>query len=108
MQPAAEAMRAALANVQVNAPVVPVIANVVATPINDPDEIKKRLVEQVTGTVRWRECVTYMTANGITDVYEIGAGKVLAGLAKRIDGALNATSIGTPADIDAALARLNS
>ncbi len=108
MQPAAEAMRAALANVQVNAPVVPVIANVVATPINDPDEIKKRLVEQVTGTVRWRECVTYMTANGITDVYEIGAGKVLAGLAKRIDGALNATSIGTPADIDAAFARLNS
>ncbi len=88
---------------QVNAPVVPVIANVVAGPISDPEEIKKRLVEQVTGTVRWRECVTYMTANGITDVYEIGAGKVLAGLAKRIDAALNATSIGTPADIDAAL-----
>jgi [acyl-carrier-protein] S-malonyltransferase len=103
MQPAAEAMREALSKVTVNAPVVPLIANVLATPITDPEEIKKCLVEQVTGTVRWRECVTYMTANGITDIYEVGAGKVLAGLAKRIDAALNATSIGTPADIDAAL-----
>ncbi|MDP1909433.1 MAG: ACP S-malonyltransferase [Hyphomicrobium sp.] len=108
MQPAAEAMRAALANVTVSAPVVPLVANVLAAPITDPEEIKKRLVEQVTGTVRWRECVTYMTANGVTDVYEIGAGKVLAGLAKRIDAALTATSIGTPADVDAVLARLNS
>jgi [acyl-carrier-protein] S-malonyltransferase len=108
MQPAADAMREALANVAVNTPVVPVIANVLAQPISDPDEIRKSLVEQVTGTVRWRECVTYMTANGVTDVYEIGAGKVLAGLAKRIDAALNATSVGTPADVDAALARLNS
>lgn len=108
MQPAADAMREALANVTVKAPVVPVVANVLASPIGDPDEIKKRLVEQVTGTVRWRECVTYMTANGITDIYEIGAGKVLAGLAKRIDAALNASSVGTPADIEAALARLNS
>ncbi|CAN1721432.1 [acyl-carrier-protein] S-malonyltransferase [Hyphomicrobium sp. 1Nfss2.1] len=108
MQPAADAMREALANVTVNAPSVPVVANVVASAISDPEEIKKRLVEQVTGTVRWRECVTYMTANGITDVYEIGSGKVLAGLAKRIDPALNAMSVGTPADIDAALARLNS
>jgi len=58
--------------------------------------------------VRWRECVTYMTANGVTDVYEIGSGKVLAGLAKRIEASLNASSVGAPADIDAALARLNS
>lgn len=108
MQPAADAMREALAKVTVNAPSVPVVANVVASAISDPEEIKKRLVEQVTGSVRWRECVTYMTANGITDVYEIGSGKVLAGLAKRIDSALNAMSVGTPADIDAALARLNS
>jgi [acyl-carrier-protein] S-malonyltransferase len=108
MQPAADAMREALAKVTVNAPVVPVVANVLAAPISDPDEIKKRLVEQVTGTVRWRECVTYMTANGVTDVYEIGSGKVLAGLAKRIEASLNASSVGTPADIDAALARLNS
>ena len=86
---------------------MPLVANVVAGPIRDPDEIKRRLVEQVTGTVRWRECVTYMTANGVTDVYEIGAGKVLAGLAKRIDAKLNAASIGTPPDIDAAIAKLN-
>jgi [acyl-carrier-protein] S-malonyltransferase len=108
MQPAADAMREALSKVTVNAPVVPVVANVLASAISDPEEIRKRLVEQVTGTVRWRECVTYMAANGITDIYEIGSGKVLAGLAKRIDSALSATSVGTPADIDAALARLNT
>jgi len=108
MQPAADAMAEALANVTVRAPVVPVVANVVAQAISDPHEIKKRLVEQVTGTVRWRECVTYMTANGVTDFYEIGAGKVLAGLAKRIDATLNAASIGTPADVDAALSKLSN
>jgi [acyl-carrier-protein] S-malonyltransferase len=107
MQPAADAMAEALSKVTVNAPVVPLVANVVAQAISDPQEIKKRLVEQVTGTVRWRECVTYMTANGVTDVYEIGAGKVLSGLAKRIDPSLNATSIGSPADVDAAMAQLN-
>jgi [acyl-carrier-protein] S-malonyltransferase len=108
MQPAADAMAKALAAVSVNAPSVPVVANVLAQPISDPAEIKKRLVEQVTGTVRWRECVTYMTANGVTHFYEIGAGKVLAGLAKRIDPNVAAASIGSPADIDAALAQLNS
>jgi [acyl-carrier-protein] S-malonyltransferase len=106
MRPAAEAMAEALANVAIKAPVVPVIANVLAAPISDPEEIKRRLVEQVTGTVRWRECIGYMGANGITDVFEIGSGKVLAGLAKRIVKELNATSIGVPADIDAALAQL--
>ena len=106
MQPAADAMAEALANVKVSAPVVPVVANVLAQAISDPEEIKRRLIEQVTGTVRWRECVTYMTANGVTDLYEIGAGKVLAGLAKRIDGTLNAASIGTPADVEAALPKL--
>jgi [acyl-carrier-protein] S-malonyltransferase len=108
MQPAADAMAKALAAVTVNAPSVPVVANVLAQPISDPAEIKKRLVEQVTGTVRWRECVTYMTADGVTHFYEIGAGKVLAGLAKRIDPNVAAASIGSPADIDAALAQLNS
>ena len=108
MQPAADAMAKALAGVTVNTPVVPVVANVLAQAISDPAEIKKRLVEQVTGTVRWRECVTYMTANGVTHFYEIGAGKVLSGLAKRIDPSVNAASIGSPADIDAALAQLNS
>lgn len=104
MQPAADAMAAALANVEIKAPVVPVVANVLAMPVSDPDDIRRRLVEQVVGTVRWRECTLYMTANGITDVYEIGAGRVLAGLVKRIEKSLNATSIGTPADLEAALA----
>jgi len=103
MQPAAEAMAAALARIQVRQPVVPLVANVVAAPISDPAEIKLRLIEQVTGTVRWRECVGAMAADGITDIYEIGSGKVLAGLAKRIQPSLNAVSIGTPQEIDAAL-----
>lgn len=106
MQPAADAMAEALAKVEVRKPAVPVVANVLAAAISDPDEIRRRLVEQVTGTVRWRECVLYMAANGITDVYEIGSGKVLSGLAGRIDKALKATPVGTPADIDAALAGL--
>ena len=106
MQPAADAMAEALGHVKVHKPVVPVVANVVATAISDPEEIKKRLVEQVVGTVRWRECVAYMAAHGITDFYEIGSGKVLAGLIKRTATTANATSIGAPADIDAALANL--
>ena len=103
MQPAADAMADALSKVKVHAPIVPIVANVVATAISDPVEIKRRLVEQVTGTVRWRECVAYMAAHGITDFYEIGAGKVLAGLVKRTATTANAMSIGTPGDIDAAL-----
>ena len=101
-------MAKALAGITVKAPVVPVVANVLAAPISDPDEIKKRLVEQVTGTVRWRECVIAMANAGVTELYEIGSGKVLAGLAKRIVPTLTAVSIGTPADIDAALAALSS
>ena len=106
MQPAASAMAEALAKVDVKQPSVPLIANVLAAPICDPAEIKRCLVEQVTGTVRWRECVAAMAAAGVTDIYEIGAGKVLAGLAKRIAPALNAMAIGTPQDIDAALPML--
>ena len=108
MQPAADAMAEALANVKVNAPSVPVVANVVARAISDPDEIRKALVEQVVGTVRWRECVAYMAAEGVTDFYEIGTGKVLAGLVKRTAPTVTATSIGAPADIDAALATLSA
>lgn len=108
MQPAADAMADALASVAVHRPVVPVVANVLAAPIEDPEEIKRRLVEQVTGTVRWRETVIYLASHGISDVYEIGAGKVLAGLVKRTEKGLNATSIGTPAEIDAALTALLS
>ena len=99
-------MAEALGKVVVRKPVVPVVANVVAMAISDPEEIKKRLVEQVVGTVRWRECVAYMAANGITDFYEIGSGKVLAGLVKRTATSANAMSVGTPADIDAAVAAL--
>jgi [acyl-carrier-protein] S-malonyltransferase len=106
MQPAADAMAQALAQVDIRAPSVPVVANVLAQPISDPADIRQRLVEQVTGTVRWRECVTAMAALGVTDIYEIGSGKVLAGLAKRIVPSLNAVSIGTPQDIAAALPAL--
>jgi [acyl-carrier-protein] S-malonyltransferase len=108
MQPASDAMATALSGVDIKPPVVPVIANVLASPISDPTEIRQRLVEQVTGTVRWRESVMYMATNGITDVYEIGAGKVLSGLVKRIEKSLNATSIGSPADIEAAAATLSN
>jgi len=102
MQPAADAMAAALAKVDMKAPCVPVIANVTAAAVSDPAEIRDTLVRQVVGTVRWRECVMAMAAMGVTDVFEIGSGKVLAGLVKRIEKTLNATSIGTPADIAAA------
>lgn len=103
MQPAADAMAEALGKVEIKTPIVPVVCNVLASAISDPDDIRKHLVEQVTGTVRWRESVSYMTGAGVTDVYEIGTGKVLAGIVKRIEKNLNATSIGTPADFDAAL-----
>jgi len=106
MQPAAEAMAQALAKVDIKAPVVPLVANVLAAPISDPTQIRQRLVEQVTGTVRWRECVARMASDGVTYVYEIGAGKVLAGLAKRIVPTLDASAVGTPQDIDAALPAL--
>lgn len=101
MQPAADVMAEALSKVTVNAPAVPVVANVLARPISDPADIVPALVAQVTGTVRWRECVEYMAQHGVTHFYEIGAGKVLTGLVKRIaDGAVG-TAIGTPDDIAA-------
>ena len=106
MQPAADAMREALATVQKNAPVVPVIANVTVTPLTDPEQIAQRLVEQVTGQVRWRETVEWFAANGITTAWEIGSGKVLTGLARRIDKSISGVAVNTPADIDAALATL--
>jgi [acyl-carrier-protein] S-malonyltransferase len=106
MQPAAEAMALALAEVEVKRPDVPVVANVLAEPISDPGEIRRRLVEQVTATVRWRESVTGMAAQGVTNFYEIGSGKVLAGLVKRILKDASAMAIGAPADIAAAMAVL--
>ncbi|MCT8973208.1 ACP S-malonyltransferase [Microbaculum marinisediminis] len=104
MAPAAEVMQAALAETEVKAPVVPVVANVVAGPVSDPDEIRKRLVEQVTGTVRWRECVEWMAGQGVTDFKEVGAGKVLTGLTRRIDRSLKGAAVGAPDDIAAYLA----
>jgi [acyl-carrier-protein] S-malonyltransferase len=101
MQPAADAMAEALAATDVKKPVVPVVANVLAAPIDDPNEIVKRLVEQVTGTVRWRECVETMVASGVTQFYEVGAGKVLTGLLKRIASGAAGASIGTPEDVAA-------
>lgn len=109
MRPAADAMQDALGRVDVKAPVVPVVANVLAQPISDPEEIRKRLVEQVTGMVRWTECVRWMTGEGgVTELVELGSGKVLSGLAKRISPDTATASIGTPADIDAFLASLGA
>jgi [acyl-carrier-protein] S-malonyltransferase len=101
MQPAAEVMREALAGTHVRTPAVPVVANMTASAVTDPDEIRKLLVEQVTGTVRWRESVMYMAANGVTRFVEIGSGKVLAGLVKRIADGAESQSVGTPDDIAA-------
>jgi len=99
MQPAADAMAEALAGVTVQRLVVPLVSNVLAAPISEPDEIRRRLVEQVTGTVRWRESVAYMANHGVSRFFEIGAGKVLSGLVKRIaDGAVG-VSVGGPGDI---------
>jgi [acyl-carrier-protein] S-malonyltransferase len=106
MRPAAEVMRTALAAVHLQKPVVPLVANVVAQPISDPEEIRRRLVEQVTGTVRWRESVAWLGSAGVRTFVEVGAGKVLSGLAKRIVDNVQTIAIGTPADIDAAVAKL--
>ena len=108
MAPAADAMRDALAGVKKADPVVPVIANVRATPVTDAEEIANLLVEQVTGQVRWRETVEWFAANGVTTLYELGAGEVLTGLARRIDKNINGISVNGPADIDAAIAALTA
>jgi len=81
--------------------VVPVVANVLAAPISDPADIVRRLVEQVTGTVRWRECISFMAGAGVTTFYEIGSGKVLTGLVKRIADGAGGIAIGTPDDVAA-------
>ncbi len=107
MQPAADAMREALAGVTVNIPAVPVVANVEAAPITDPAAIRDALVRQVTGTVRWRESVAYMAAQGVDSFYEVGSGKVLTGLVKRIAAGASAVAIGTPEDVAAIKVSLN-
>lgn len=104
MAPAADAMRTALADTDIAAPVVPVVANVTAAKVSDPATIRDLLVRQVTGTVRWRESVDAMVAMGADSFVEIGSGKVLAGLVRRINGDVATRSVGTPADIEAYLA----
>ena len=105
MQPAALAMADALSKVTVSKPIVPVVANVLASAISDPDAIRKALVEQVTGTVRWRECVAYMASHGVQVFYEVGSGKVLTGLVKRLAEGAEGMALGTPDDIAAFKAR---
>lgn len=107
MAPAADAMAGALADVQINTPAVPVVANVLAQAVSDPAMIRSLLVAQITGSVRWRESVMYMAAQGVTDVYEIGAGKALSGMVKRIDRDLTATAVSGPEDVVAMAAALN-
>ena len=101
MQPAADAMAEALANVIIRPPTVPLVANVLAMAITDPAEIRRRLVEQVTGAVRWQESILYMADRGVDLFYELGAGKVLSSLVKRITDKARGAAIGTPADIEA-------
>jgi [acyl-carrier-protein] S-malonyltransferase len=109
MIPAAEIMHDALAAVTVRAPVVPLVCNVTARPITEPEEIRRRLVEQVTGMVRWTESIRWLTTEGgVTHLAELGAGKVLSGLAKRIAPDVPAVSVGVTADVDAFVAELTA
>ncbi|MBX3482259.1 ACP S-malonyltransferase [Phenylobacterium sp.] len=101
MQPAADEMAEALAAATILAPRAPLVANVIARPTNDPEAIRRMLVEQVTGRVRWRESVAWMAENGVTRFAEAGAGKVLSGMAKRIAPDAEATPLNTPADLEA-------
>jgi [acyl-carrier-protein] S-malonyltransferase len=106
MAPAAEMMAEALGEIALQAPVVPLVANVTAKPTEDPEEIKELLVEQVTRMVRWRETVLLFTENEVEEVVELGAGRVLAGLAKRIARDLGTVSVGAPAELEALIKRL--
>jgi [acyl-carrier-protein] S-malonyltransferase len=104
MRPAAERMAEALSDVMIREPLIPLVANVLAAPVlGGPDEIRARLVEQVTAMVRWRESVLWMGGNGITSILEVGAGKILTGLHKRIDRSLAASAFGGPDDVAAAV-----
>lgn len=107
MQPAAEKMALALKEIDIKPTIVPLVCNVLADPISHPDDIEKRLVEQVTGRVRWNESVTYMADQGVNRLWEIGSGKVLCGLARRIDRSLETAAIGGPDDIGPALESLS-
>ncbi|WP_170363220.1 ACP S-malonyltransferase [Ruegeria arenilitoris] len=103
MQPAADVMAEALTGVEIKAPEVPLVANVRAEAVTDPDLIRQLLVEQVTGSVRWRESVQYMVAQGVTEAWEIGAGKALSGMIRKIDRSIACSAVGTPEDVQKAL-----
>ncbi|MEP4766724.1 MAG: ACP S-malonyltransferase [Roseibium sp.] len=107
MGPAAEAMAEALAEADIKAPCVPLVANVLAAPITDPAEIRDRLVEQVTGTVRWRESITWLADQGVETFVEVGTGKVLTGMVKRIAKGAAGVAVNTPEDIDALMDKLS-
>lgn len=104
MAPVADVMADALAQVRINVPSLPLVSNVTASEVREPDRIRTLLVEQVTGMVRWRESVLYMRAAGVTELVEIGTGKVLSGLARRIDRGMTGTGVGGPAELEAFLA----
>ena len=106
MSPAADAMRDALADVEISAPQIPIVTNVTAASCSDPEEIRSRLVEQVTGSVRWRESVEWLCLNNVTELVEVGSGKVLTGLARRINRELVALAINEAEDVDAFIASL--
>ncbi len=105
MAPAAEAMAGALAEVAINAPCVPVVANVLAEPVSDPTRIRALLIAQITGSVRWRESVLAMAASGVDEIWEIGAGKALSGMIRRIDKSITTKAVATPADVVAAVGK---
>ena len=107
MQPAAQVMQEALSKVKISAPSVPLVANVLASAVSDPEAIRARLIEQVTGMVRWRELMLYLRDQGVDSLYEIGAGRVLTGLARRFEG-FEARSVGTPEELEAAATALQA
>jgi len=104
MQPAAQAMEAALAEVAIAPPKVPLVANVTAEAVSDPETIRRQLKAQITAAVRWRESVAYMAAQGVTEMWELGAGKALSGMARRIDRSIACRAVATPEDVTAARA----
>lgn len=108
MEPAAQAMAEALDRVEIKAPRVPLVANVVAEAVNDPTTIRSLLVDQVTGSVRWRESVQEMAKQGVTEIWEIGAGKALSGMIRRIDREITTGAVGTPEDVRAAVDAMNA
>lgn len=106
MQPAADVMAEVLANADIARPAVPLVANVLALPIDEPGQIRQHLVEQVTGSVRWRESIAWMAANGVDQCIEVGAGKVLTGLTRRIASDVAGMAVSKPGDLDVAIAAL--